>query len=106
MWVASKFGWFSIVRKDRRFHVRARVRSDLVQLCAAAKLRTAIHERPNADYRFRILCTTEQLSRIFNALFDSIDYANFKAEIAASPKQWDKTHAYHQIWATMAGLQY
>ena len=38
MWIASKFGWFSIVKKTDGWHVRARVRQDLETLIRVGDL--------------------------------------------------------------------
>ena len=64
-----------------------------------------IHLWPGADYRYRFVVNGEQLDRIFKALRESIDYSNFKSEIAATPDQRGKLHSYHNIWAEMAGHQ-
>ena len=39
MWICSQLGFFSIVRKTPgEFHIRARLRRDLVNLCEAVSL--------------------------------------------------------------------
>lgn len=102
MWIASKLGWFSIVEKSPdEFHVRARVKTDLVKLRQASGMVFTIHLWPGADYRYRFVVNGEQLDRIFKALRESIDYSNFKSEIAATPDQRGKLHSYHDIWAIM-----
>ena len=44
MWICSKLGFFSIVKKDDRWHVRARARVDLKALKKATGLRLPIEE--------------------------------------------------------------
>ena len=103
MWIASKFGWFSIVKKTDGWHVRARVRRDLENLIRAGDLckRWTIIETPDADYRYRIIVGKVGIARVFDALNRSIDYPNFKSQIAGAPDQIAKSEAYHQIWHIM-----
>lgn len=107
MWIASKFGWFSIVKKTDGWHVRARVRQDLENLIRAGDIckRWTIIETPDADYRYRFIVGKVGINRVFDALERSVDYPNFKAEIAALPDQRHKLRAYHEIWEKMAALQ-
>lgn len=112
MWLATKHGFYSIVRKQppsgeqpAEYHVRARVRKDLENLLAACGLQREILDWSTSDYRFRFLIGAEDLGRIMEHLGDSLDYSNFKSQVARNPDQRDKLGAYHQVWATMAGLQ-
>ncbi len=108
MWIASKLGWFSIVLKEGHYHIRARRREDLENLLAGfSQGFPEIEEWPGADYRFRVRLpdSGNLIEKVFATLCCSVDYGNFKNEIAATPDQRHKLHAYHQIWATMAALQ-
>lgn len=106
MWIASKLGFYSIVRKAGGWHVRARVRGDLVNLAAVAGLDPeTIEEWPAADYRWRIRVKKRFLSRVFRVLEASIDYPNFKSEIAATPEQRPKLHTYHNLWTNLYRVQ-
>lgn len=107
MWICSKLGFFSIVQKDDGyFHVRARVKGDLENLCKMAGIKPATIETwPNADYRFRVLVGNRNICNIFGALEHSIDYPNFKSEISSNPAQSPKLPAYHQLWHNLAKLQ-
>jgi len=106
MWIASKYGYYSIVRKAEQWHVRARLRGDLQNLVAAAGLPTVtIHQSQPADYRWRIVIDRDSLDRVFETLCSSVDYPNFKSMIARSPDQRPKLAAYHDIWDTMHRLQ-
>jgi hypothetical protein len=107
MWIASKHGFFSIVDKADGFHVRARVRRNLENLKKFAGLRSshAISESRMADYRFRMIVGPEALVSIFTAFQASIDYPNFKNEIASRPDQRSRLDSYHKIWAEMAAHQ-
>ena len=113
MWIASSYGFFSIVKKDGGWQVRARKASDLKELQRAvgggfAKL--PIQSTPHADYCARVGIPEtakhrETLGLVFARLAGSIDYANFKDHISALPSQRGKLNAYHDIWGTMMGYQ-
>ena len=106
MWIASKLGFFSIVQKEGCYHVRARARQDLVNLCRKVCLRNSlIEEWPDADYRWRLRVDYTELSGVFEALTDSIDYPNFKNQVAADPGQAPKLPAYSQLWSSIHRLQ-
>ncbi len=112
MWIATKFGFYSIVQKQApdeggsdSFHVRARVRTDLENVLTVTGLQQEILEWPNADYRFRIVIDSEDLSHLMLVLVENLDYGNFKSMIAATPGQRGKLHEYHKIWDVMAALQ-
>lgn len=110
MWVASKFGFFSIVKKDGNFHIRARVLSDLEELRRAVPgLREcSIHETRKADYRFRIVIPDSDkqvFMEVFAVLGASVDYGNFKDMIGRSIMQADKKWVYAEIWHQMHQYQ-
>lgn len=109
MWIASKYGFYSIVRKEGHFHIRARTEGDLAALRATAGLdQFPIETWPSADYRFRFRIPeqdTDSLGSVFGALASSIDYTNFKSEIARTISQRKKLSAYHEIWHIMAEQQ-
>ena len=106
MWIATKVGFFSIVRKDEKdFHVRARLRPDLVELMDLAGIESEIFESEYADYRFRIVVDSNTVRKIGAVLFKEIDYDNFKNTIHDSPTQREKYEAYGTIWSTMWELQ-
>ena len=106
MWIATKVGFFSIVRKEEKdFHVRARLRPDLVELMDLAGIESEIFESEYADYRFRIVVDSDTVSKIAAGLFEEIDYDNFKNTIYDSPTQREKCEAYGNIWSLMWALQ-
>ncbi|WP_043585355.1 hypothetical protein [Geminisphaera colitermitum] len=99
MWLCTKIGFFSIVQKlPGEYHVRARAKRDLENLCrlvaTPASAKWQIHRSEPADYRWRLVVGEEAIGAIFAALSTSIDYSNFKSEIAATPGQRDKLGAY------------
>jgi len=106
MWIASAFGFFSIVQKEGCWHVRARMKEDLEELARAAKLVSPIEEWPEADYRWRVRLKDEaDLSRVFQALQASLTYKNFKSHIATLPRQRAKLPAYHELWSALFAIQ-
>ncbi|WP_043586347.1 hypothetical protein [Geminisphaera colitermitum] len=101
MWLCTKIGFYSIVQKlPNEFHVRARCERDLVNLrrhCTASIPGASawqIHRSEPADYRWRLVVGAGEIAAIFAALSASIDYSNFKSEIACTPGQRDKLAAY------------
>ncbi len=105
MWLATKHGFYSIVKKQSgQFHVRARVRRDLVNLVRLLEENFEILEWPSADYRYRILVDQRDLGAIMAALALSLDYPNFKSQIARTRDQQPKLAAFHEVWAILAGL--
>ena len=106
MWIASKFGFFSIVRKsEEQFHVRARIHSDLENLLVAADLDEKIHENDISDYKYRLVVGKDAVRKITSSMAETLDYSNFKNQIAETPSQEHKLGAYHQIWEIMYGEQ-
>lgn len=112
MWIASKFGFFSIVQKQAPaerspavYHVRARLRADLENLLHAARLRKEIEAWPQADYRYRFIGSEADVAQVMACLASTLDYDNFKSKIGRTPDQKSKLDAYHDIWSVMAELQ-
>lgn len=108
MWIASKLGFYSIVQKTPgEWHVRARIRADLVRLSfAVAPSAVEIEEWPAADYRWRfIVRDASELVTIFEALAETVDYSNFKSEVGTRPDQRPKLAAYHTLWANLYAIQ-
>ena len=106
MWIASKFGFYSIVCKDDdEFHIRARLRVDLENLLAATNLDEDINQSDRADYRYRLVVGSDAVKKVFSILCESINYPNFKNQIAETPSQKGKLDAYHDIWSVMYSEQ-
>ena len=112
MWLATKYGWFSIVQKQAPdegdaaiYHVRARVKQDLENLLAATALQLELQDWPSADYRYRIIVGQQEVMSIMAHLAETLDYDNFKSMIGNTPDQRAKLHAYHDIWGVMMKLQ-
>lgn len=106
MWLFTKRGFYSIVRKsDDEWHVRARAKKDLENLLALVGAKHKVHRSVDADYRWRIVCGTADARQMIARLSEDIDYSNFKGKIAATPDQADKLRAYHDIWGIMYDYQ-
>ncbi|MFN4122941.1 MAG: hypothetical protein ACK4GL_06525 [Flavobacteriales bacterium] len=102
MWLATKYGFYSIVKDERQniFKIRARRKKDLLNLFPENE----IYESDHTDYRFRVIKDQNGLNEFFYKIND-IDYGNFKGHIAESPDQSDKLKAYGQIWKAMYDYQ-
>jgi hypothetical protein len=105
MWIASKYGFFSIVKKGDGFHVRARAKNDLQALLAVTGIAGEVQVWPGADYRYRVILGAEAIPTVFQTLAASIDYNNFKSKIAATPSQRDKEYAYYEVWRALYQVQ-
>lgn len=109
MWLCTKHGFFSIVRKgENQVHVRARVRADIERLRIELDKEynpSEILEWPDADYRYRIICGDGAFEYLMQFFTDTLDYENFKERIASLPDQRDKGQDYHTLWYSGVGWQ-
>jgi hypothetical protein len=107
MWICAKIGFYSIVKKGtpETWQIRARVSQDLKNLVAAAQIGVPLIETPKGDYKWRIVVNAPQLARVFEILAASIDYPNFKDQVAETPDQQAKLDAYHRFWGDMLRVQ-
>ena len=108
MWLMTTSGFYSITRSDRDkevWMVRARHAQDLENLKKLAGLRCKTIKSENTDYPFRILIGKDQFYRITTALTGTVDYPNFKSEVAKRPDQRNKVSAYHKIWGALLETQ-
>ena len=105
MWIASSYGYFSIVEKKNKYYVRARKIEDLIYLLEATGLSNEILQFAGTDYIARIIVTKEELNVIRDTLFDSITYPNFKSKIQQTRTQVDKLKHYNNVWWEMLDYQ-
>ena len=113
MWIASKYGYFSIVKKDGGWHIRARKAADLELLKKAVGGnfgKRVVHLTPDADYCSRIFVQDDpsgksQMDALFSTLESSIDYPNFKSEVAKISSQKGKLPYYGKVWGEMMDYQ-
>lgn len=106
MWIASNLGYFSIVKKEGQFYVRARSVQDLKDLKAATGLRNKIKQWKGTDYIARIILDESELNKVRDALFAGITYDNFKDSIKDNPRQREKTGFYGKVWNIMFDYQW
>ena len=102
MWLMTKFGFYSIVKKDSDvYQVRSREKKDVENLVQNVPILNAnIIETSNSDYAVRILVGQDDLHKILSFLGETLDYSNFKNEIGMTTDQAHKP--YHEVWQVMA----
>ena len=126
MWIATKYGFFSIVKNMRKkeepeVQIRARNRGDLEKLRRAfiknwqkihgekpkygTKNFPLILDTPEADYKHRMIVNIIHLVHIMSLICTEIDYPNFKDMIHDTPDQKDKSLAYSEMWWSMFNYQ-
>lgn len=108
MWIATDFGFFSIVEKewdkaDDTLTVRARVRGDLVSFMSLAGEQAVIVEDAEADYHYRIQLPRSVVGTTLMRAVDFLDYSNFKAQVGQT--QGGKRAAiYAAVWGVLLRL--
>lgn len=110
MWLATKFGFYSIVQtheNKNKFMVRARAEKDLENLtkCLKKLENRKIISTKEADYHYRIIVTQFELNELLHHFAETIDYSNFKNKISTITGQHDKLPFYHEIWEIMYRYQ-
>ena len=98
MWVFSTSGFVSAVYKDGALQVRARDRRSLTPL--AKQTGAEIVATPLADYPYRIAITNEQFSKWLSQQVMSVDYKNFKSEIADT-RGYGFAKPLNKVWSVM-----
>jgi hypothetical protein len=102
MWVFTSSGFVSAVYKDGALQVRARDRKSLAGL--AKETGTEIIATPLADYPYRIAITTEQFAQWAERQAKSVDYKNFKSEVADT-RGYGFAKALNQVWSAMHDVE-
>jgi hypothetical protein len=108
MWIATDFGFFSIVQKpwdkDRgTLTVRARVRGDLVSFVAKTGASTAIVEDQEADYRYRVQVPAADVATVLGFAAAAIDYDNFKSRVGKT-QGGKRASIYARVWGVLLDL--
>lgn len=113
MWLCTQHGFCSIVRKNqpgqagRAYQLRTRCQGDAENFAGLLQLPARrIVETPAADYRWRLHLSARELGKLFECLSRSIDYPNFKDQVARRPDQVGKLKAYRDFWAAMVDCQH
>jgi hypothetical protein len=102
MWVFTTSGFVSAVYKDGALQVRARDRRSLIPL--AKQTGAEIIATPLADYPYRIAITNEQFAGWVNQQALSIDYKNFKSEVADT-LGYGFAKPLNQVWSAMHDVE-
>jgi UDP-3-O-acyl-N-acetylglucosamine deacetylase len=98
MWVFTTSGFVSAVYKDGALQVRARDRKSLEVL--SKETDAAIIATPLADYPYRIAITNDQFSKWLSQQVMSLDYKNFKSEIADT-RGYGFAKPLNKVWSVM-----
>ena len=113
MWVFSKHGYFSAVKKSGcapgELVIRARCKEDLERLKAATGTEAPILKKAGTDYPFRICMNREVWAKFLADEAMSIDYPNFKDEVLfgkiESPQRRKHRHdVYSDVWKALLSL--
>jgi hypothetical protein len=102
MWVFTTSGFVSAVYKDGALQVRARDRKSLTPL--AKQTSAEIVATPLADYPYRIAITNEQFSTWVMHQALSVDYKNFKSEVADT-LGYGFAKPLNQVWSAMHDVE-
>ena len=109
MWLATDFGFFSIVEKSDDTHentltIRARVREDLETLGARYLPSLGpIGESTSTDYRYRAKASREAFAIALSKIALDLDYSNFKNVVAVRQGK-DRAHVYSGVWSVLTKL--
>lgn len=98
MWVFTTSGFVSAVFKDGAIQVRARDRKSLEPL--VKQTGATITPTPLADYPYRIAITNEQFAAWVSQVALSVNYKNFKSEIADT-RGYGFAKPLNQVWSVM-----
>ncbi len=103
MWLFTKFGFFSVVKKGTHddLTIRSRTRSDLDRLrnhYLPSLSASRAHE--GTDYPWRATASASALAEAMSAIAQDIDYANFKDEVVLSLGK-DRAKRYGRVWSAL-----
>jgi hypothetical protein len=105
-WLFTRMGFYSVVKTGSNtdeWKVRSRSRQDLENLIKAADLRgQKVIQTYGADYLYRIIVNSDELSQIFTAIQESVTYTNYKGILQATPGQEKLCTVAHAIWSLVA----
>ena len=121
MWIASRYGWVSIVcaRADEgkgdidteTMMIRGRRKEHLEALQNAFEdlAPYSIIESHGTDYLYRIVCPKQVAKNLVSELVEEIEWGNFKGEAAKFAKgnfpDSDYVSALHKTWGVMYDIQ-
>ena len=107
MWLFTTIGFFSVVKKDGEHHltVRARSSADLDRLRTSfmPELSATITKK-GTDYPFRATINRQAFAKGMARIGESIDYHNFKDEVA-DRMGLERAHTYHHVWSALKRIE-
>jgi hypothetical protein len=113
MWIMSRHGFFSVVKKPGcapdELEVRARCRRDLEVLQMQTGVKSKILANAGTDYPFRIRMTWEVWAKFLADEAMAIDYPNFKDAVlfgkSETPRRRKHRHdVYLDVWRALLSL--
>ena len=106
MWLCTQHGFYSIAQKGAdEFHIRARRRTELLNLKLLSDIRSGIKDTRDANYRYRLIVSRVVLVQVMKVLACDLDYPNFRENIAADPELRDELPFYEALHEGMRSLQ-
>lgn len=98
-------GFYStVLSREGRAMVRARVREDLEAFLASTGSDADIIETAGSDYPFRVIVDRDVWAGFLRSEAEGIDYANFKDAVTA--RQGRRRHdVYLAVWSALRSLQ-
>lgn len=105
-WLFTKVGFFSVVKKGPEAKqglvcVRSRFKEDLDKLRDTyVPTLGRTEERPYTDYPYRAFVPQKEFSEGMAAMFEDLDYDNFKDEVA-HVQGYPRAKLYGEVWGTM-----
>ena len=108
MWLFTTIGFFSVVRKagEQDLTVRARSSTDLDRLRTnfMPELSATI-SKAGTDYPFRATISQQAFAKGMASIGGSIDYHNFKDEVAAKMGK-KRADTYSKVWSALREIQH
>lgn len=106
MWLATRFGYFSIVLKPSEKHltIRSRVRNDLENLRKRYLPKLKIIEGAGTDYPYRAEVSHKDLGKAMKQIVFDIDYPNHK-EVVAKEQGLHRSKVYGRVWSILTILE-
>lgn len=81
MWIFSKSGFFSIVKKDGAIQIRARHPEHLQRLVREYELDVDLILTPDADYCSRVVIDADSFPDLMARMARDVDYSNVKTAV-------------------------
>ena len=102
MWLFTTTGFISVVYKEDAVQIRARDKASLESV--AKSVSCPIIHTPLADYPYRVSTNNVDFAQWVNGQVLSIDYSNFKSEVAAV-KGYEFARPLNKVWDVMHAVE-